>query len=227
MSRVIVLISAGAEWRVIRTLYPQAICQQTPYGETFSLPGEEGLRYLQGGWGKIAAAASAQYAISRFSPDLLINLGTCGGFAGQTQVGEVILAEKTLVYDIVEQMGDAQEALEHYATSLNLSWLVEPPPQPVRRALLLSADRDILPAEAERLAATFGAPAADWESGAIAWVAAKNKVRLLILRVVSDIVSAQGGEAYEGGISLFRERTQALLPSLVAHLPGWVKAAGG
>ncbi len=226
MSRVIILVSAHTEWRVIRALYPLARLQQTPFGESFSLPGAEGVRYLQGGWGKIAAAASAQYAIDTFSPDLLINLGTCGGFAGYTQAGEVILAEKTLVYDIVEQMGDAQEALEHYATLLDLSWLSEPYPQPVRRALLLSADRDILPAEAESLAATFGAPAADWESGAIAWVAAKNKTRLLILRVVSDIVSAKGGEAYEGSADLFKERTQAFLPPLAARLMDWIKAAG-
>ena len=42
----------------------------------------------------------------------------------------------------------------------------------------------------------YNAVAADWESGAIAWVAKKNNTRVLILRGVSDLVDDSGGEAY-------------------------------
>ena len=55
-----------------------------------------------------AAAASAQYALDRWHPAALINLGTCGGIAGRVERFATILATKTVVYDIVEQMGDAQ-----------------------------------------------------------------------------------------------------------------------
>jgi nucleoside phosphorylase len=40
------------------------------------------LAFLHGGWGKVAAAGSTQYAIDRWAPARLINLGTCGGFKG-------------------------------------------------------------------------------------------------------------------------------------------------
>jgi len=58
-------------------------------------------------------------------PRLIVNLGTCGGIAGQVQVGETILAERTIVYDIIEQMTDPDDAIQHYATDLDLSWLTD------------------------------------------------------------------------------------------------------
>ena len=103
--------------------------------------------FLHGGWGKIAAAASTQYAIDRWRPRLLVNLGTCGGFAGHIQRGAILLVERTLVYDIIEQMGDPQAASTITPPDLDLSFLRQPYPQPVRRALLVSADRDICPSD--------------------------------------------------------------------------------
>ncbi len=67
----------------------------------------------------------------------------------------------------------------------------------------------------------YGAVAADWESGAIAWVAKRNGVRCLILRGVTDLVSAEGGEAY-GNIELFHENTKSVMKTLIAQLPEWL-----
>jgi len=113
----VVLISDDAEWRAVRSHYPRVEMRHSPYGEIFSieLSGKQAT-FFQGGWGKIAAAASAQYAIDRFAPKLLMNLGTCSGFLGSVELGEVILVKETLVYDIVEQMTDSQKAIEHYVT---------------------------------------------------------------------------------------------------------------
>jgi nucleoside phosphorylase len=66
--------------------------------------------FFWGGWGKIAAAGSTQYVIDRWRPQLLVNLGTCGGFDGAIERDMVVLAIKTVVYDIVEQMGHHEDA---------------------------------------------------------------------------------------------------------------------
>ncbi len=226
----VVLISAGTEWRVLRALLPAVEPQRSPYGAWFTTTVAvrgvaEPVIFLHGGWGKIAAAASTQYALERWSPRLLVNLGTCGGFEGEIEVGTILLVERTLVYDIIEQMSDPVDALEHYATDLDLSWLEEPLPQPVRRELLLSADRDLVIEEVPRLQADFGAVAADWESGAIAYVAARNGVRCLILRGVTDIVGPGGAEAYDGTLKLYRERTRQVMKRLLAALPAWLEKA--
>lgn len=227
---VVLLISADAEWRAVRELFPHLEIQPTPFGESANLPPgtlRRGSRQawrltlFHGGWGKISAAAGAQYAIDHFHPDLLINLGTCGGFAGRIEAGTIILVERTLVYDILEQMGDGEEAIAHYATDIDLSWLddaslVARHPSVVR-GLLVSADRDILAEDIPMLVQKYGAAAADWESGAIAWVAKRNDTRLLILRGVTDLVGAEGGEAY-GDLALFHERTKAVMKTLFGLL---------
>jgi adenosylhomocysteine nucleosidase len=216
----LVLISANAEWRATREVLSVQEVASTLMGEWFE---QGGVQYFHGGWGKISAAATTQFAIDHFLPDLLVNLGTCGGFAGSIEPGEVILVDRTIVYDIIEQMGDSAEAIEHYSTKLDLSWLKQPYPHPVRRGLLVSADRDIVVEDISRLVKQYGAFAADWESGAIAWVAIKNNVRCLILRGVTDVVGAGGGEAY-GNIALFHERTKGVMKALIEQLPDWLKS---
>jgi nucleoside phosphorylase len=133
----------------------------------------------------------------------------------------VILVDRTLVYDIVELMGDL-DISNYYASSLNLGWLADPLPHPARRALIASADSD-LPPEKMPLLKAMGAVAADWESAALAWVAQKNGVRLLILRAVSDIVNENEGEVYDN-ITIFNERAKEIMEQLVNQLPDWLDA---
>ncbi len=222
----VVLVSAGGEWNAVRLFY-QPACQLSPYGEYFlNRIHDQPVVFLHGGWGKIAAAASTQYALQRWHPQQVINLGTCGGFSGQVERGQILLVTRTLVYDIDEKMGDPQQALAHYTTHLDLSWLEPPYPQPVRLACLVSADRDLDPADIGWLHERFGAIAADWELGAIAWVAQRNQVACLILRGVTDLVSPQGGEAY-GALEFFNQAAQQVMTTLLEALPGWIEAARG
>jgi adenosylhomocysteine nucleosidase len=228
--KVLVLISANIEWRAIRRLFRGLSVHSSPYGEWFieeiRLDGSESLPlvFFHGGWGKIAAAASTQYVIDRWSPGLLINLGTCGGFEGEIERGEVVLVEKTIVYDIIEQMGDYDEHIAHYSTSLDVDWASAGPPIAVRRGLLVSADRDLVVEQIPELKRKYGARAGDWESGAIAYVANRNAVRLLILRGVTDLVGSGGGEAY-GNLELFAQKAEEILAILVDSLPGWLRLA--
>jgi adenosylhomocysteine nucleosidase len=218
---IIVLISANSEWRAVKSILSPKDIHSTPMGETFV---HQGNIFFHGGWGKVSAAATAQYVIDTYQPDLLVNLGTCGGFDGRIQCGTVILVTKTIIYDIIEQMSDQEEAIEHYTTNLDLSWLHDPLPYPVQPGLLVSADRDILAKDIPDLIQKYGAVAADWESGAIAWVAKQNGVRCLILRGVTDLVSPTGGEAY-GNIALFHTRTLDTMKNLLGQLPDWLASA--
>jgi adenosylhomocysteine nucleosidase len=243
---IVVLISADAEWLAVKQILAPSKINLFPLGEYFDLKSitrhsslftrhsslvtrrPPPVTFFHGGWGKISAAATAQYVIDHFRPNLLINLGTCGGFEGCVARGTVILVEKTIVYDILEQMTDPDEAIAHYATEIDLSWLrfsnqlsVVSDQLAVIRGLLVSADRDILASDIPLLVEKYGAVAADWESGAIAWVAKKNGVRCLILRGVTDLVGAGGGEVY-GDIELFHERTRQVMKGLIEQLPRWL-----
>lgn len=222
--KTVVLISANAEWRVVKELYPNLEIQQSPFGEYADLTFDLRLVTLfHGGWGKISAAATAQYVVDHFQPELIANLGTCGGFEGCIERGTIILAEMTIVYDIIEQMSDSDEAIEYYSTKLDLSFLPRVLPSPVLRGLLVSADRDIVSGDIPDLIKKYNAVAADWESGAIAWVAQKNGIKCLILRGVTDLVSTEAGEAY-GDYDLFSQRTREVMKDLFEQFPKWQDA---
>lgn len=238
----VILISANAEWQATLPLFPKVAEQTSPLGHWFetkltvyerdpngAITNTGMLRQLgypviffHGGWGKVSAAATAQYVIDRWQPSLLVNLGTCGGFRGHIERDEIILAESTLIYDLFEQMTDPDEAIQHYRTEIDLSWIKRELPQTVRRTLLVSGDRDLIAEDVPTLRQRFGAVAGDWESGAIAWVAARNHTRTLILRGVSDLVGPGGGEAYDGNGDYFKESAARIMKSLVEHLADWV-----
>ena len=223
----VVLISANSEWGPVRETISQEQIKRSPFGEWFTVDidlkdKKERVIIFHGGWGKVAAAASTQYIIDRWSPQLLINFGTCGGIEGRIHRGEKLLIERTIIYDIVEQMGDSEEAIQAYTTDLDLSWLEEPLPLTVRRSAIVSADRDLVSGELNDLVQKYDAIAGDWESGAIAWVANRNKTNCMILRTVSDLVNIESGEVY-GNLKLFQERTAEIMRELMDSLPDWIK----
>ena len=220
--KAVIIISAIAEWIAVKTLFPNAKIGHFPFGECFEVTiNKQRVTFFHCGWGKIASAGAIQYLIDHASPDVIINLGTCGGFEGAVQQGDIILVHKTYVYDIIELMGDL-DITNYYASSLDLNWLAKPYPHPVRRGLIASADSDLPPDKISFLKGK-GAIAADWESAALAWVARKNNARLLILRGVSDMVSEDGGEAYNN-IEIFNERAKGIMEKLVRQLPDWLNA---
>jgi adenosylhomocysteine nucleosidase len=225
---VVVIISANAEWRAVEQILPHPVRLDSPLGHWFTAElGAEEIPcvFFHGGWGKIAAAASTQYVIQHCQPRLLVNLGTCGGFDGHVARGAIVLAERTVVYDIHEQMGEFDEHIAHYTTKLDLGWLGDELPADVVRAPIVSADRDLFAADIPRLHRDFGAVVADWESASIAWVAARHGVRTLILRGVSDLVGDAGGEAYDGKLHVFERNTRAILERLINQLPQWIARA--
>lgn len=226
-AEIVVLVSASAEWRALPRFPADVPGSPSPYGEWFSrrikVAGRDvPVVFFHGGWGKISAAGSTQYAIDRWKPELLVNLGTCGGIRGAVQKGAVLLANRTLVYDIIEEMGDPAEAIADYSTDIDLGWATGDDPKGVQRGMLLSADRDIQLKDVPRLTSQYHAVAADWESGAIAWVARANRTPVVILRGVSDLVSETEGEAY-GSLAVFEAGSRAIMTTLVDQLPLWLE----
>lgn len=225
--RYAIVISANAEWKTVKRLNTSEDYRNSPWGEYFFKnvelkSGKKKVLFFHEGWGKVAAAGGTQYIIDRFNPEIFINLGTCGGFEGKAEIMDIILAEKTVIYDIKEAMGDSKEAIADYTTDIDLSWLGEKEyPVKVIKSVLVSADRDLIPAETEQLNLLYSAIAGDWESGAIAYVCKRNNKKVLILRGVTDLVSSKSGEAYNN-YSLFEYRTDMVMSKLLDQLSSWI-----
>jgi len=217
-TRIVVLVSANAEWSPVKEALKPGRVDRSPYGECFThVVANEPVLFLHGGWGKISAAASTDYAIGRWHRDVLINLGTCGGIHGRVQRGDKLLVTRTVAYDIHEAIGDSTEAIRAYTTDLDLSWLGGSFPIAVRRVSLVSGDRDLVPSEVDELVRRFDAVAADWESAAIAYVASRRDTRLLIIRAVSDLVNTEHGDAI-GALPFFESETVKIMLTLLDDL---------
>jgi adenosylhomocysteine nucleosidase len=216
---IAVVISANAEWRPVKEALAPARIERSPYGEFFThtIAGEPVL-FLHGGWGKIDAAASAEYVIGCWRPQLLINLGTCGGIEGRMQRLERLIVNRTVVYDIHEAIGDSSGAIADYSTAIDLGWLCDQFPLRHRRAAMYSADRDLVASAVADLILRFpDVIAADWESASIARVAARHQTRVLILRAASDLVSEKHGEA-TGNLTLFQTNAATTMRLLLDDL---------
>lgn len=150
----------------------------------------------------------------------MINLGTCGGVEGRIGRFAVAAVERAVIYDIAEAMGDSKEAIDEYSTTLALPAEL---PAPAVKVTMYSADRDLTPARLREMEAAYQPVVADWESGAIAWVAHRNGAPLLILRGVTDLVSLHSGEA-QGNLELFQTNTRRVMSDLVRDLPRWLAA---
>ena len=229
-SEIVILVSADDEWRVLKqTVQPKEI-EFSPFGEWFTQRiavnnTEVPLVFFQTGCGKIPAAAATQYALDFWGPQLIINLGACGGFEGKARKGDVFIAKRTVVYDVHERSGRQIEQIDKYATDIDLSWLERPYPMNAAPVVFASGDQDLNPENVGFLNQEYGAVAGDWESGAIAYVAwKKNKVNCLIVREVSDVVGGDGSEIYEDPDS-FLESLERIIPRLLRSLPEWLLKA--
>jgi adenosylhomocysteine nucleosidase len=217
-----IIVSADAEWVAIKPLFTNIRLERSPFGEFFHKTIEkQPVLFFQGGWGKVAAAASTQFVLDTFRPKYLINLGTCGGVEGRIRRFDIVAVERVIIYDVYEAMGDSSEAIAHYMTDLHVP---ESLPLSIIRTTLYSGDRDLTPVHLRELERTFQPRVVDWESGAIAWVARRNGIPVLILRGVTDLANMDKMEAQDN-LSLFQENASYVMRKLVQDLPLYLKAA--
>jgi len=117
-----------------------------PFGQYFEQPfnGHEGIFY-QSGDTKTRSAAACQFAIDRWQPDRIINLGTCGGVGKEIGKLDLIMAEKTVQYDCIIRFGEPQELFyKPMMTTIDTSWVdtggvgVNPVRKSHKRAAVLS-----------------------------------------------------------------------------------------
>jgi nucleoside phosphorylase len=170
-----------------------------PFGQCFeqSLNGHEGIFY-QSGDTKTRSAAACQFAIDRWQPDRIINLGTCGGVGKEIGKLDLIMAEKTVQYDCIIRFGEPQGLFyKPMITTIDTSWVdVSEVAVKIHKGILATADQDLNAEWKERLQKE-DVLGADWESGAIAKVCELNRVKCLILRGVTDLPDGTQGSDFE------------------------------
>jgi adenosylhomocysteine nucleosidase len=220
MNSIVILVCSDFEWKFVLTVFNNVQLEQSPYGNWFfhnKFPPKNNKEviWFKSGWGKIGSASATQYVIDTFAPDLILNIGSCGGFKGFIKQNEVVLINETIVYDMIDLIGKSGKSIEFYKTSIDYGWLKDETILKLPKAVMLTADQELNPERIADLHDKYNAVVGDWESGAIAWVAARNGTKLLILRGVSDVVGFDGNEAYGEDESAFLDCVNDIMRKLM------------
>ena len=225
-SMVCVQICAEEEWRAVRGLLkvPQEEIDHYPYGEFFIHYGEtEPCRFFCSGDTKTKAAAACQYAIDHWHPEFLLVLGTCGGVTDGLRPLDVVIADRTAIYDcIIRMAGECRFFYPSLDVTLDNSWIdFSGFGERVHRGLIASADQDI-DHKTRQVLLEHGVLAADWESGSISYVCQVNKIPCCLVRCVSDIPTGddhgQGKEYKTNTPSVMEKLIRRILPVLLRQL---------
>lgn len=147
---------------------------------------ETGLDYI----GCEAAVLSAHLAVSSFSPDLIINAGTAGGFVSKgAEIGDVYLSNKYVVFHDRrvpipgwDKMGQGYLPC---VDPLNIISEIN-----TKSGVCTSGSSlDITGDDLEQMKQT-GGEVKDMEAGAVAWVASLYNIPLLCVKAITDLVDA-------------------------------------
>ena len=160
------------------------------------------------GIGKVCAAMCAQAMIDRFAVRCIINTGVAGGIASGLAVGDMVLSTYAVQHDFdvtafghvrgyMCDGGDHTQPTRYYADGVLRQRFLDAAAEtlPGHKAIEGAiATGDVFVADnvlKKQLAEEFSAAAAEMEGGAVAQVAAANRVPFLIVRAISDL--AEGG----------------------------------
>lgn len=143
-------------------------------------------RLYVSGVGKVNAAAATQRAICE-GADEIWNVGVCGGFGEDVEVGGIYCVDRAVEYDfdLAQINGTAVGVLNEYDTPyIGLSPLSGLPSR-----TLATGDRfNDSDADNELIAKTLRASLRDMEGAAIAHVCKKSGVRCISVKCVTNVV---------------------------------------
>ena len=147
--------------------------------------------FFHSGDTKTKSAAACQFAIDRWHPDGIVNLGTCGGVRKKIKKLDIIMARKTVQYDCITRFGEPKRLFYGpMVTKIDASWVdLGGVSTKLYQGTIATADQDLNRGWREELQKE-NVLGADWESGAISKVCKLNQVKCLILRGVTDIPSS-------------------------------------
>jgi len=139
------------------------------------------------GIGKVNAALATQFIIDKFSPDFILNFGTCGGMNNSVEILKYYAVEKCCQFDFDLRQLDGVPLgyIQEYNTvyfdtyTKGLDFL--------KTSRVASADRFTNDVNDINSINEIGCSLRDMEAGAIAQVCTSNNVPLVMIKGISDV----------------------------------------
>ncbi len=160
---------------------------------------------LNTGMGEIAAAAGAQFLISKCGVSMIVNFGVVGGLTPDMKKRKLCLVDRVVHYkydcsefmDLVPGQVDGHDSI-YLETSENLRRRVLSVIDGLPSAVCCSGDKFVATKEEKRfLHERFGGDVCDMESAGIVLTCEINRVPCVLIKAVSDGLADGAGGFYE------------------------------
>lgn len=164
-------------------------------GKKFSVSTQNDHQFilLCSGQGKTNSSIYTQVLIEKFAPELILNIGICGGISSSSSLSDIFLGKKYCHYDIRKKQSQLKfphqlffEADNHVIRSFSTY-------DPTLKLGTFGTGEGFVTTSEQRnaLINDFHIDCVDMESASIAQCCFLNRVRFLSIRVVSDKADSQ------------------------------------
>lgn len=186
---------------------------------------------LKSGIGKVNAAVGTAVMLQNFAPDLVINMGSAGGFSQKLKVGDLVISSAVIHHDAdVTAFGYSPGQLPQMPVSFTAdAQLIAQTQEALSQAQLglsheigLIASGDVFMHQADRIAqcrATFpDMIAVDMEAAAIGQTCYLFDTPFVVIRALSDIAGQESPMSFEAFLEIAAKNSVALVSALVAQI---------
>lgn len=99
--KIVIIGAMEEEITLIKAQIQDCQTQQVSHLQVFTgTIGQHQVSLVQCGIGKVASSAATALLIQQFTPDVVINTGSAGGFDPELEIGDVVIASKLLHHDV-------------------------------------------------------------------------------------------------------------------------------
>lgn len=169
--------------------------QSAPIGDIWLGASTRGnILVLRTGIGLVQTAAVLSWALSKYSPQVVIDTGSAGALAPDLKIGDIVVGERHMYADADgtvygTRFGQIPGQPEFF---VGTSTMLGSAPATARKGLLISSDSWAYGSLAETFRSRFPeAIATDMESAAAAQVCTQWNVPFISVRCISDLCSAE------------------------------------
>lgn len=145
------------------------------------------------GIGKVSAALTTQLLIDKFSPDFILNFGTCGATNNSVKILNYYAIEKCCQYDF--DLRDLDNVpLGYIQEYKSVFFNTKTDPLNLEKSCLASADRFTNKQVDVDSINDMGCSLCDMEGGAIAQVCTSNNIPVYVIKGITDVFGSGANE---------------------------------
>ncbi|RBW47494.1 5'-methylthioadenosine/S-adenosylhomocysteine nucleosidase [Psychromonas sp. B3M02] len=182
------------------------------------------------GIGKVAAAVATTLLLDQFSPDVVINTGSAGGYDTALNVGDIVISTEVRFHDVdltafgyeIGQMAQLPPAFEATASLVDIAEDAAKmlPGLNIIKGLICTGDIFMAdPVKAEVARNNFPTMAAcEMEAAAIAQVCFQFSVPFVIIRSLSDIAGKKSELSFDEFLPVAAKNASVLVEAIVDRL---------